>query len=214
MVVGRFRDDLFARLNLWTFNLPGLAERREDIAPNLEYELDRYAEREGARVTFNKEARERYLAFAESSTAPWPGNFRDLASSITRMATLCPTGRIDVASTEAEIARLRGMWSGQDPGSAQREQFLDAEMLSAIDPFDRVQLAFVLETAATPDHGRRLAGSCSHRPAHFANRRTTQTGCAKISHALVWAGAISVDSRRGLFEEKIGYATASSPIVT
>jgi transcriptional regulatory protein RtcR len=36
---GRFRDDLFARLNLWTFALPGLAERREDIEPNLDYEL-------------------------------------------------------------------------------------------------------------------------------------------------------------------------------
>ena len=50
---GRFRDDLFARLNLWTFALPGLAARREDIAPNLDYELDRFAEREGQRVTFN-----------------------------------------------------------------------------------------------------------------------------------------------------------------
>ncbi|MEX6973676.1 sigma 54-interacting transcriptional regulator, partial [Pseudomonas aeruginosa] len=44
---GRFRDDLYARLNLWTFALPGLADRREDIAPNLDYELDRFAEREG-----------------------------------------------------------------------------------------------------------------------------------------------------------------------
>src|SRR3569623_1764941 len=47
---GRFRDDLFARLNLWTFALPGLAERREDIAPNLDYELDRFAEREVAEI--------------------------------------------------------------------------------------------------------------------------------------------------------------------
>ncbi|MES2301326.1 MAG: sigma 54-interacting transcriptional regulator, partial [Pseudomonadota bacterium] len=91
VVDGTFREDLFARLNLWTFELPGLAERREDIAPNLDYELDRHAEREGERVTFNKEARDRYLAFAMSGEALWPGNFRDLASSVTRMATFSPT---------------------------------------------------------------------------------------------------------------------------
>ena len=66
---GTFREDLYARLNLWTFALPGLAERREDIAPNLDYELDRHAEREGERVTFNKEARDRYLVFAMSGEA-------------------------------------------------------------------------------------------------------------------------------------------------
>lgn len=42
------------RLNLWTFQLPGLAERREDIEPNLDCELDRFAEREGDRASFNK----------------------------------------------------------------------------------------------------------------------------------------------------------------
>ena len=67
-----------------------LAERREDIEPNLDYELDRFAEREGTRVTFNKEARERYVAFATAPDARWAGNFRDLAASVTRMATLSP----------------------------------------------------------------------------------------------------------------------------
>jgi transcriptional regulatory protein RtcR len=145
---GRFRDDLFARLNLWTFALPGLADRREDIAPNLDYELDRFAEREGSRVTFNKEARERYLAFATAPDALWSGNFRDLAASITRMATLSATGRIDAECVDAEIARLKRLWSSSEEGSDDLARFLSPDQLDTLDPFDRVQLATVVQICA------------------------------------------------------------------
>lgn len=143
---GSFRDDLYARLNLWTFALPGLAERREDIAPNLDYELDRHAEREGDRVTFNKEARERYLAFAAGPEARWPGNFRDLAASVTRMATFSPKGRIDLAGVEDEIARLKRLWAGRPVEADPLADLLPGTALAALDPFDRVQLAHVVAT--------------------------------------------------------------------
>ncbi len=150
VAAGAFRDDLYARLNLWTFTLPGLADRREDIAPNLDYELDRFAEREGERASFNKEARQRYLAFATAPDARWPGNFRDLAASITRMATLSPKGRIDLDCVEAEIARLKRLWSGQtDDGLGVLAGVLDADTLNAIDPFDRVQLAETIRVCRT-----------------------------------------------------------------
>jgi transcriptional regulatory protein RtcR len=147
VAAGAFRDDLYARLNLWTFQLPGLAERREDIEPNLDYELDRFAEREGDRASFNKEARQRYLAFAGGPDATWPGNFRDLAASITRMATLSPKGRIDLECVEAEIQRLKRLWSGQrGDGADVLDEVLAPEALAEIDPFDRVQLAETIRT--------------------------------------------------------------------
>jgi transcriptional regulatory protein RtcR len=150
VAAGAFRDDLYARLNLWTFTLPGLADRREDIAPNLDYELDRFAEREGERASFNKEARQRYLAFATAPDARWPGNFRDLAASVTRMATLSPKGRIDLECVEAEIVRLKRLWSGQtDDGLGILADVLEADALSAIDPFDRVQLAETVRVCRT-----------------------------------------------------------------
>jgi transcriptional regulatory protein RtcR len=150
VAAGAFRDDLYARLNLWTFTLPGLADRREDIAPNLDYELDRFAEREGERASFNKEARQRYLAFATAPDARWPGNFRDLAASVTRMATLSPKGRIDLECVEAEIVRLKRLWSGQtDDGLGILAGVLEADALSAIDPFDRVQLAETVRVCRT-----------------------------------------------------------------
>ena len=53
---GKFREDLLARIDLWTFELPGLADRREDIEPNIEFELMQFAAASGRQVRFNKEA--------------------------------------------------------------------------------------------------------------------------------------------------------------
>ena len=50
------------------------------------------------------------LAFASSGEAAWQGNFRELSASITRMATLADSGRIDEAQVEEEITRLRRAW--------------------------------------------------------------------------------------------------------
>ena len=145
---GRFREDLLARLNLWIFRLPGLKERREDVAPNLDYELKRHAETSGDMVTFNKEARERYLAFATSPEALWLANFRDLGASVTRMATLALSGRITEAIVMEEIERLKGRWQRDEPGSdtSEIERLIGRERLSEIDLFDQAQLAAVIRT--------------------------------------------------------------------
>ncbi len=119
---GAFRDDLLARINLWTFRLPGLRDRIEDLAPNVDYELERFSATIGRRVHFAAEARQRYLAFATSAAAHWRGNFRDLNGSITRLGTLATAGRITDADVRGEIARLEADWrrdgGGGDSASA------------------------------------------------------------------------------------------------
>lgn len=143
---GRFRDDLLARISLWTFRLPGLCDRREDIEPNIDYELENHTRRTGQRVTFNKEARERFLHFAQSASAMWMNNFRDLNGAITRMATLAPGGRIAIDNVREEVERLNATWQpiAGDDRAEFLEQMLAPDRLNELDRFDRVQLEDVL----------------------------------------------------------------------
>jgi transcriptional regulatory protein RtcR len=157
---GSFRDDLLARVNLWTFELPGLSARPEDMEPNLDYELDKWEKKRGRRVTINREARALFLTFARSKEGLWLGNFRDFNAAITRMATLAPGGRIDVPTVHDELGRLRKLWqvaAGERDGL---DALLNARELAQIDLFDRVQLTAVIEVCraseSLSDAGRKL----------------------------------------------------------
>ncbi len=150
---GNFREDLLARINLWTFKLPGLKERRADIEPNLDYELERYAGETGYRVTFNKEARQHYLRFALSSEAEWRANFRDLSASITRLATLTSSGRITVEQVNEEIERLRANWWDS---TVVKDEALTALIPDEVDLFDQAQLQEVLRVCR---NSRSLSGA-------------------------------------------------------
>lgn len=142
---GRFREDLLARIDLWTFRLPSLYERKEDIEPNLDFELDQWRERTGRQLRLTRPARERFLAFATGPDALWSANFRDLNAAVTRMATLAQGGRIDEAGVDEEITRLRRSWRTAEPPSRVRALFGDV----AMDRFDRVQLEDVLSVCAS-----------------------------------------------------------------
>lgn len=143
---GRFREDLLARINLWSFTLPGLRDRKEDIPPNLDYELEETARRRGSHVQFNKAALKAFMKFAQGPEGQWRGNFRDLGAAVTRMATLSSGGRITLEEVEKEIARLKRDWSAGalDPAADALALVLSPEAIAEIDPFDRVQLAEVI----------------------------------------------------------------------
>jgi len=168
---GRFREDLFARINLWAYTLPGLAQRPEDIEPNVDHLLTRAAAEMGQAVRFNAEAKTCYLQFARSAQARWNGNFRDLSASITRMATLADGGRISKGLVNAEIQRLQWLWqpagqiAGQPAGQAADRAIalaalLPADALARLDLFDRLQLEAVVrvcvESHTLSEAGRRL----------------------------------------------------------
>ncbi len=178
---GAFRADLFARLNTWTFFLPSLKDRLEDLPANIDYELARLGSEQQQQYRFTPEARALYENFATSSEATWQGNFRDLTASMIRLTTLAESKVIRVGDVEAEIERLTHLWSLSNDLSASShisretrnslsndnsklmfdsqfiEQgsqallstYLDAQTLADIDPFDAVQLAYVIEVCVS-----------------------------------------------------------------
>ena len=151
VAAGEFRADLFARLNLWLFELPGLRERRQDIEPNIGYELDQLSRTTGRKVSFNKEGHEHFLRFATDPASAWSGNFRDFNAALTRLATLAGDRRIGRGLVEEEIQRLQNLWrrSDADPKTGSDldllHEVLSDQQLSEIDRFDQVQLAEVIK---------------------------------------------------------------------
>ena len=83
---GRFREDLFYRLNVVHLKLPPLRERREEIPPLVEHYLRKYSdEQKKGRLTLADETLEYLLLYS------WPGNLRQLANEVRRMVAMAET---------------------------------------------------------------------------------------------------------------------------
>ena len=157
---GHFREDLLARIDLWTYQLPSLKERPEDFDANIDYELEKFANRNGYLASFNKDARQHYLRFALSSDAAWSANFRDLNASIIRMATLAEGGRINLEVTKQEILRLRAKWQLDEGLTTGLDRYLPAASLNEMDLYDQLCLNQVItvcqKSKNLADAGRQL----------------------------------------------------------
>ena len=175
----KFREDLLARIQLWSFNIPSLKDRHEDIEPNLDYELQQISLNTGNMFSFNKEAREKFLSLSNSTKALWKSNFRDLSGAVTRMSTLSEGGRITESDVESEWNRLLRQWypEGQaEENKTSLPSVLSEEQLNELDLFDRCQLEKVIEVCRSSknlaDASRKLLRI------HFLRRSppTTRTG--------------------------------------
>jgi transcriptional regulator with PAS, ATPase and Fis domain len=82
VAAGRFREDLYFRLNVIPIQLAPLRERREDIPPLARHFLRRYADEAGRQLSLSDEAEQALLAHA------WPGNVRELENAIERAVVL------------------------------------------------------------------------------------------------------------------------------
>jgi len=91
IVEGKFRSDLFYRLNVFPIEIPPLRERREDIPLLVEYFIDRYARKAGKNF---QAVSKKSLDLLQSY--PWPGNIRELQNVIERSVVVCETENFSV----------------------------------------------------------------------------------------------------------------------
>jgi two-component system response regulator GlrR len=114
MLQGRFREDLYYRLNVVHIDVPSLARRREDIPLLVAHFLEEIAKETGLRKAYAPEAVE-FLA-----TAEWPGNVRQLQAVVRQNATLSPT--LVISAEIAELAVGAGA-AGLPSFDAARDEF-------------------------------------------------------------------------------------------
>ncbi len=94
---GKFREDLWYRLNVVRVILPPLVERRGDVPLLAHYFLKKYNER------YHQQAKLTASGLATLENYSWPGNVRQLQHMLERLAILAPQGKIDEASVKEAI---------------------------------------------------------------------------------------------------------------
>src|SRR5690349_19937357 len=130
---GRFRDDLYYRLNVITIDLPSLRQRREDIPLLVEFFIDRFAQENNRIVrSISPEALRALLEYS------WPGNVRELENVVERAVVLSsgPTIGIDLLPDHVV---------GRGAGLKMLEHRADASLFEVMEECERRIITDMLE---------------------------------------------------------------------
>ncbi len=152
---GRFREDLFYRLNVVPIRVPPLRERIEDVEPLVRTFVRRYGERYGmAAVEIEPALIEAFRGNA------WPGNVRELENAVARLLALAPDERITLAlwlSLSEGPAASAPLTAAGDPGAGH-------PLRARVEAFERALIAEAFDVAGRnqSETARRLGVS---RPA-------------------------------------------------
>lgn len=104
--LGKFREDLFYRLNVINIQLPPLRDRREDIPPLVEHFIQKYCQDNGrSPIRFSPEAMKVLMDYN------WPGNVRELENAVERAVVLSTGEWVDVSLLPESIFESRGQGS-------------------------------------------------------------------------------------------------------
>jgi DNA-binding NtrC family response regulator len=140
---GRFREDLFYRLNVVRLRLPPLRERREEIPPLIDHYLRELSEEQKkGRLTLDDETLEYLVLYA------WPGNVRQLVNEISRIVAYAePDSTVTPALLSPEIQASRRtvrVLPSEEPEIRVR---LDQPLNDAIEAIERIMVVRALDRA-------------------------------------------------------------------
>jgi two-component system nitrogen regulation response regulator NtrX len=128
---GRFREDLYFRLNVIPFHVPPLRERREDVPLLVRHFVQVLCAEHGRRPREVAQDAVEVLA-----RLPWPGNVRELRNILERLVIMTPGERIERRQLpESLIAPPGEPPAGESPGAAVAA--LDATLVAAREEFER-----------------------------------------------------------------------------
>jgi two-component system nitrogen regulation response regulator NtrX len=130
---GRFRQDLFFRLNVIPVYMPPLREHSDDVPALLSYFLGKMSGEKAASITFDESALHMLLSYK------WPGNVRELRNLVERVVTLSESSRV----TSATIASLLNK---PDGSGNRKEEPLSADIRAL--PYNKAKEAFEKEYLA------------------------------------------------------------------
>jgi DNA-binding NtrC family response regulator len=105
---GRFREDLYYRLNVLSIELPALRERRSDVPVLIEYFLTKHTRGNNRKISINAEARRILENYA------YPGNVRQLESALERAILLCENNTITAEDLPPEMSHTSKPVSAND----------------------------------------------------------------------------------------------------
>ena len=135
MEQGRFREDLFYRLNVVALNVPPLRDRKEDIPLLAQHFLQEFAAKNSKNVTsFTPQAMQKMVQY------PWPGNVRELMNAIERAVVLSRNTYLDEGELTLLMAGDRGA-TGRDQSGAGSQ----ASSASVNLPLEEVEKRSILE---------------------------------------------------------------------
>jgi two-component system nitrogen regulation response regulator NtrX len=116
IAAGRFREDLFHRLNVVPVRVPGLSERREDIPELISYFIERIAEATGMpRRRLGEDA------LATLQVHEWPGNVRQLRNNVERLLILASGDPADIITADmlpSEVSSAGGRRGRSPPNGS------------------------------------------------------------------------------------------------
>ncbi|NTU19556.1 sigma 54-interacting transcriptional regulator [Brevibacillus sp. HB1.2] len=141
--LGKFRHDLYYRLNILPINVPPLRERKDDIFPLLHHNLQRFNSKHNQKRRFSPEALDVLHQYE------WPGNVRELENLVERIVITSKLDEIQVSDLPEELRSIRELEEG----------ILSLGSLSLTERMEKIEMEFILQALRTHKTTRKTAAA-------------------------------------------------------